>query len=147
MNLVFWIAFFAVMAAIFLIIFSQKKEGFASLAEYDNISRERYLELGKNRYNPLADQIDIFRPGVTKGMTESEIKQYNAMANEALKSSELQPMVNMNGLTNTESNLVNSDSALPLENNVLKAANKCEAVKGRDACSILGNPEYKNCGV
>ncbi len=148
MNLVFWIAFFAVVAAIIFGMYSQKKEGFASsIADYNSVNRSRYLKLGKNRYNELADQVDIFRPGVTTNMKELDIINYNRLTNEAIKSSELEPTTSLDGLTNTTSKVVNGTSALPLENAVLKAAKKCEANTSRDACSILGNPEYQNCGV
>ncbi len=145
-TLVFIGVFFALLLAL-VFVFQYSNKSAEQFVDYSQVTRPEYLDMGKNRYNKFADQLDVFRPGVTRSMKPDQIKAFNTNTNEAIKTAELKAKPEMDGLTNTESVLFNSDNALPLENNVLKAASKCEAVKTRDACSILGNPEFKTCGV
>lgn len=142
-TLVFIGVFLALMLAL-VFVFQHSKEQFV---DYSQVTRSEYLDTGENRFNKFADQLDVFRPGVTRSMKSSDIRAFNVRTNDAIKTSELKPKSDMDGLTNTEAIVFNTDNSLPTENAILKAASKCEAVKTRDACSILGNPEFKNCGV
>lgn len=146
--LAFWIVFVAMVLAVVWLAYP-RVEGFSvpitGMDDYAKVQRDQYEQLGKQRYNRLADTLDVFRPGMTQNLTDAGVVGLNQQVKQSLVSNMVMPK--HDGMTNTtlQSGYVNDQ--FPFKNNVLKEAEKCEAKTGRDACAILSDPDYAKCGV
>ncbi len=107
--------------------------------DYSNASRDTYFEIGRRRYNPYADTKDVLRPGsMTTRVTDDQLAS-------VLDTVDLTP--SPDAKTYLKPTTAYRSARQPPDSALLKSAEKCEAKKSRDACSILSDPNYKECGV
>lgn len=110
-----------------------------TIDNYSNASRDTYFEIGRRRYNPYADTKDVLRPGsMATRVTDDQLAG-------VLDTVDLTPSPDTKTYLKPTSTY--RSERPPPDSALLKSAQKCEAKKTRDACSILSDPNYKECGV
>lgn len=146
-----WILVVVIIFAVIWYLRANISEGFDSyginVKDYGTLSREKYIELGKRRYNRLSDGRDEYRPGMTMDLTPSQLKGLNDKIKQAIVTTDLIPSSDAEASTKLGKTSTYVGEAVADQSPILQEAKKCEAVKTRNACSILGMPEYANCGV
>lgn len=123
------------------------QEGFLGISSYDGMAQNRdlYIAAGKQKYNPLAGTMDV----TTGNFMRSDNPAVIARANAQIKSAMVSAGLVESGKTQTRLNIITDSptAALPPPSGVYHEAKKCEALRGRDMCTKLGDPEYANCGI
>jgi hypothetical protein len=123
-------------------------EGFVSWNDYPSVERPGYIDLGKSRYNRLADIQNPMKPGIAGNITSAELNSLNSDIKKAIVSLDVSPAPRTQSSVFNAVRMTNAvRESLPDKNAILEEAKKCEANRTRDACSILGSAEYANCGV
>jgi len=139
-----------------------ESEGFQNMKAYE-AERNRMLNYGKRQYNNLGDQFNPILPtfavapiGIDKNESLSH-NQYMTMFNtatdkanknivQALANPDIMPI--QTNPTNMGPHPYKVDQQIPAANDLVLTARKCEnKLKGRDACSLLNNQEFSQCGV
>jgi len=112
---------------------------------YQKGPRAAYIEKGKALYNKFADTNDILRGNFLKVDDKGSIDAGNR---------DLQKILTTPGLEPSDSSATYlgilrevSSAQLPPASGILQDTKKCEAVKGRNGCAVLGTPGYEKCGV
>ncbi len=138
----------AVLVAVILPMAQNKAEtaeGFGSI--FNGASRNEYIERSKKLYNKFSDPMDPRIPNFARVSDPAQIKRVNQEIQAATRTATMVP----SGETANSSGLdilpEGTTFQLPPDNKVLAEAKKCEALRGRDACSALGDPKFANCGV
>jgi hypothetical protein len=123
------------------------QEGFLGISSYDGMAQNRdlYIAAGKQKYNPLAGAMDVTTGNFMRSDDPSVIRR----ANNQIKSAMVSVGLVENGKDATRLGIRTDtpEAALPPPSGVFHEAKKCEALRGRDMCSKLGDPEYANCGI
>ncbi len=156
MNTKFIIALILVLLVVGIVVFyGRKTEPFSvnvrsmELDDIENVTRDEYIEISKNRYNRFADPYDSFRPGFAGNMSNSDIDKLEKDLRNTLRSGDLVPAdpKNKDSKTGFLYTALDVRESIPPVSSVMMEARKCEAHKTRDACSILGKKETSRCGV
>jgi hypothetical protein len=122
-------------------------EGFLGITAYDGMAtnRDLYIEAGKQKYNKLAGVMDVTTGNFMRSDNPAVIARANAQIKSAMVSSGLVESSKEATVLGIRPDA--PTAALPPPSGVYQEAKKCEALRGRDMCSKLGNPEYANCGI
>ena len=159
MNTQYIVALILILVVALFFMARKTREGFMDVysPEYDDYAtatRSEMIQMGQKRYNRFSDPLDVFRPGIAGGAngnskTSSELRTLEAKIQNTIRSSDLITGDPNNALSKTGllATKLPVREALPPESAIIKEAKKCEAIKTRDACKILTDPTYKNCGV
>lgn len=125
------------------------QEGYSNVGYVSNPnpSHKDYIEIGKKKYNPLADPTDVLGPGLFGAtMSNQDRIGWNQQVQSATDTITLK-QTGTNRMTFMDPTHVNAKVAVPPQNEIVEKIRKCESRKTRDACDILDDPEYKECGV
>jgi hypothetical protein len=112
--------------------------------EYTN-EREAYIEKGKAAYNDMGGIIDISRGNFARANDPKSIEETNKALRDITITTALE--TTPDSPTSLGTHPVTSRVQIPKTNNVLENARRCEALKGRDRCSVLGTADGKDCGI
>jgi len=114
---------------------------------FGGASRADYIDRSKQLYNKFSSPMDPRIPNFARVSDPAGYKRVNQDIQDATRTSTFVA----SGETATSSGLATVPEGttfqLPPDNKVLQEAKKCEALRGRDACSALSDPNYANCGV
>lgn len=111
-----------------------------------NQRTEELVIPGQRRYNKLSDTHDITKPNFMRtGDSESELTAGDNEIISAMRSVLMVPDVD--APTGQGADTDSPDVKLPPGSGVLENTRKCEAIKGRAGCDVLGKPGYENCGI
>ncbi len=141
----------AIVILLFPTLFPKKYEAFDNITGYyplsNTISRDEYTEIGKKRFNPYSDPVDLLSPGLMGlNITSQQRAALNADLQNATSSTQLMSST-YNPQTMMIPSTVGTKNAVPPMNQTLEKIKKCESQVGRDKCSILDDPEFSDCGV
>lgn len=118
------------------LIFISNNEGFSVYSP--NLSYNEYVTHGKQKYNKLSSMNDVKSRNLM-APNERLLTSENNKIQAALITSDIDPSGKIRP--------IGSRMTLSPENKVYEQTKKCEALKSRNSCAQLDNPEYANCGV
>ena len=107
--------------------------------------RATYIEQGKALYNKFSDTNDIQRGNFLHTEDPAELKAGNQALQSVMGTPGLEPSESSPTLLGIVQDAVAAQ--LSPDSGLLKNTKKCEALKGRGACAVLGTPGFENCGV
>ena len=112
---------------------------------YQKGERAAYIEQGKALYNKFADTNDIQRGNFLHVDDKASLDAGNQELRTILGTPGLEPSDSSATYLGILRDTVAAQ--LPPDSGILKDTKKCEAVKGRAGCAVLGTPGYEKCGM
>lgn len=109
------------------------------------MSRNQYIQEGRQRYNPFADTIDTSRPNFAMAETNSELAAATRSLYDVMNTADLEAKKDNGTYLSVIRDAVTAQ--VPVTSKVVQDTKRCEALTGRGACSALSNPEYAKCGI
>ena len=109
------------------------------------MSRNQYIQEGRQRYNPFADTIDTSRPNFAMAETNSELAAATRSLYDVMNTADLEAKTDNGTYLSVIRDAVTAQ--VPVTTKVVQDTKRCEALTGRGACSALSNPDYAKCGV
>jgi hypothetical protein len=108
-------------------------------------NRAAYVSTGQSRYNKFSDTNDVTAGNFLATADDYRIKQGDMDIAAATATAGLAP--EDQAPTKLGIDPQETDYAIAPASGLLRDAKRCEAVRGRSACSALGSNGMKNCGV
>lgn len=121
-----------------------KVEGFG-VYDYLNNSPAEYETMGRLKYNKFSDTADISKGNFLNTIDPGQIAKGTQEIQKSMMT--LDPMPSSFANTLLELEPIQTTAGLAPPNMITKEAAKCEALRSRDSCRKLKDPEYSNCGV
>ena len=108
-------------------------------------NRSAYVQTGQSRYNKFSDTNDVTNGNFVATADDSVIAAGDMNIREATGTAGLEPEEQAPTKLGIEPQA--TDFAIPPSSGLLRDAKRCEAARGRSACSTLGSAGMKDCGV
>jgi hypothetical protein len=136
----------AIIVAI-LLPMAQKAAAVSGVDPFVNVSdnRDVYIRRSKERYNKFSDTNDVTKGNFAGANDPYEMEIANRELQEVSQTADLQAdptAPTLQGIKN-----IGTQYKVAPPSILLADARRCEAKKGRDACSALGTGKMKECGV
>lgn len=119
--------------------------GFSGIDSIDSAARDKYINIGQQRYNKFSDTNDVTRGNFLGADTDAEIENGDEEIQAATRTSFLTADPESPTYLGLDSEATRY--RLPPKSAVMLASKKCEAAKGRGSCTKLGDSDFSNCGV
>jgi hypothetical protein len=108
-------------------------------------NRAGYIEAGQARYNKFSDTNDVQSGNFLRTLEPTEIAEGDADISEATVTAGMAP--ENDAPTKLGVTPQTTDYKIPPVPGLFQDVKRCEAARGRSACSALGTDGLKNCGV
>ena len=122
-------------------------ERLGKVGNYDHLINDQpaYEKLGRMKYNKFSDSNDIGKGNFLRTEDEGVIAKGTELMRQSMNTTDPTPSQYANTLLGLQS--IQSSAELAPANGMMLEAKKCEALRSREKCSILDDPNYANCGV
>ena len=135
----------AVLALLVLVVVFAFIVPMASARHEPFMARDQYIQEGRQRYNPFADNIDTTRPNFAMAETSSELADATKSLYDVMNTAGIEAKRDDGTYLSVIRDVVTA--RVPTTTKVARDTQRCETLKGRGSCATLNNPDYAQCGV